>query len=286
MPRAETVSTPPTLGAGRRQSYSFPPLGNMIQNTQVPSTLVKGRMDGTGQNAWLTITDTGAPPNPRGATVYQGRPAVAVTSTSTTGTQFQVNFAGLQRPLAMPFQDTISPGCNFQGIDDFWCWSYSAILAFDAIPGAIIGDVGICIGTGTRAAIRDAATLFAGIEFGPTGVGTIGVIIREVDGVAPTFTGNVAGVADMTDYHKYEIRLIGPTLTAQAKAQFLIDDRVQLERNFGPASGMPPQSVAGGNCGYNPALINLKASAAGTVRMYHLSNGMTVCAAPTEAALL
>jgi hypothetical protein len=168
-----------------------------------------------------------------------------------------------------------------QYVDDCWCWSVSAILAFDAIPGAITGDIGLCVGVGTRCVIRGASQ-FAGMEIGPTNTGVIGVIVRQNDAGA-TFTQNLAGVADMTQWHKYEIRLLGPTAQGEAQAKFLIDDQPQLALNYGAGTVLPDQKQGTG-LGFTPGLINLAANAA-TTRMYIATDTVVVCCATEESAL-
>jgi hypothetical protein len=209
-----------------------------------------------------------------------------MTSNAATGYECTPNFGGINRPLIMPFQDTQTPNVSYEGVDDYWCWSLSAVLAFDALPGAITGDLGIAVGVGTRAKIRDVGSLFAGIEFGPTNTGVITAFARQLDGGPATLNQPVIGVADITVFHKYEIRLIGPTRAAQAQAKFLIDGTPQLSVPWGPGTVLPFQTLAApSNIGFTPAVINFNANA-GTTRMYLIPNGVTVCAASTEDALL
>ena len=283
----ETVTSPPTLGAGRRYSYNLPnPSAFLTVNTFQNSDQVQARPGSIAQaNSWNFI-DTGAPPAPRGGVIYNGRVALALTSNTTpTGTQWSPNFGGINRPYIMPFQEVRAAAGSPQTIDDAWCWSFSAILAFDAMPGAVAGDVGIAIGVGNRTAIRSATQQLAGIELGPTGVGTVGVICRQTDTGAVTLAQNIAGVADMTKYNRYEIRLLGPTPTGEASVKFLINGNPQLTLNYGAGTVLPSQKLVGSNLGFTPGLINLAASAAGTVRMYIVPNSVVVCCAPEEAAL-
>lgn len=281
MTRRETVTTPPTLGAGRRYSYNYPTIGRSTVNNVPTSDSVTPRPGGGRLQSFWGAFDTGAPPAPRGAVIYNGRVAWALTSDlSPSGTQLSPSFSGTNRPLTMPYA-TVKTTANLQGVDDAWCWSLSAILAWDAIPGAITGDLGLCLGVGTRCVIR-GVNQFAGLEFGPTGVGTLGVICRQADAGAVTFAANVAGVADMTVYHRYEIRILGPTLTAEAQVKFMIDNATQLTLPYGAGTVLPDQKQ--GSLGMTPGLINLSANAA-TTRMYVVPNSVTVASAPTEDAL-
>lgn len=287
MSRFETVTNPPTLGAGRRYSYNLPnPSAFLTVNTFQSMDQVEPRPGATAQaSAWNQV-DTGAPPAPRGGVIFKGRVALALTSDTTpTGTQYSPNFGGINRPFTMPFQTVRQVAGAPQFLDDCWCWSVSAVLAFDAMPGAVTGDVGLVVGVANRTAIRSATQQLAGMEIGPTGVGTVGVVVRQTDAVAVTVAQNIAGVSDVTQYHKYEIRLLGPTAGGEASVKFMIDGQAQLTLNYGAGTLLPDQKIAGSFLGFTPGLINLAASAAGTVRMYVVPNSFVIACAPEESAL-
>lgn len=280
MTRNETVTTPPTLGAGRGQSYNYPTIGRSTTNNVPTSDAVSPRPGGGRLQSFYALDVTGAPPAPEGATIYNGRVAWAITSNAGTGRQARPNFAGTNRPLTVPCQ-TVKGAANFQGIDDAWCWSVSAILAFDAIPGPITGDIGLTVGVGTRCQIRGAAAL-AGIEFGPTGVATLGVICRQTDAGPVTLAQDVAGVTDMTAYHRYEIRFVGPTANAEAQIKFVIDGGTQLVLSYGAGTVLPDQKQ--GTLGFTPGVLNMAALAA-TTRMYFVPNSLVIASGPVEEAL-
>lgn len=288
MSRLETVTSPQTLGAGRITSWSFPILG--IQNTGSTGGGVTAQVgrpiahinDIQSGAAGLNQVITGVPPNPQGWIQYKGRVAFQITSNTGTGKTWTPNFA-TQQAFVMPFQNVKGTG-NPSKAEDFACWSFSGILAFDAIPGPIVGDVGITLGVGTRAEIRGAA-LFAGIELGPSDVGTISVIARQADGGALTLNQVVTNTLDLTLYHEYELRIIGATSTAEAQLKVLIDGSVLAVIPWGAGTVLPDHVVGGaGNLGFTAGVINKSANAA-TVRMYVLPYGFTICAAPTELDL-
>lgn len=282
MTRLETVTAPVTLGAGRHYAYRYPTIGVGTTNAFSNMDVATGRPGGQRAQSFWGQFDTGASPAPKGSTIYNGRVGVALTSnTVPTGTQLSPSFAGTNRPLTMPFQTVRAASGSPQYVDDCWCWSFSALLAFDAIPGAITGDVGLCVGVGTRCVIR-GVNQFAGIEFGPTNVGTLGVICRQVDAGAVTLAQNVTGVADMTLWHKYEIRLLGPTAQGEASVKFMIDGQTQLALSYGAGTVLPDQKQ--GSLGFTPGLINLNANAA-TTRMYIAADSVSVCCATEESAL-
>lgn len=285
MTRTESVTTPPVLGAGRRFSYNYPSIGPGTTGTTPAGDALTARPGGIVSSSYFTVTNVGAPPNPRGAVIYNGRVAWSLTSNTGTGTRIVPNFGGTNRPMAMPFQTTQTPGASFQGIDDYWCWSISAVFAFDAIPGVITGDIGLAVGSGNRADIRGASA-FEGMEIGPTGVGTVGVIVRQLDAGPVTLAQNVAAGLDLTAYHRYEIRLVGPTTTTEAAVKFLIDGVLQLSVPYGAGTVLPIQrGSVGSNLGMTPGVLNIEAAGAATTRMYFAPNSLVVSAAPTEDAL-
>jgi hypothetical protein len=229
---------------------------------------------------------TGAPPAPRGMVIYNRRVALAMTSTTApTGYALVCNFAGVNRPLVMPMatERMVGGGGGLLNVDDMACWSVSAILAFDALPGEVTGDIGVVIGSATRGTPRFSSV--AGMEIGPSNTGVTSVFCRAVDGGPVTFNQVTPLQPDHTKWNKYEIRLISATDQGDARAKFFINDRLQFSIAW--PGVLPSQAeVAPNSIGFTPCVINHAASAAGTSRMYCSTYGMCVCAAPNEAALL
>lgn len=283
--RIDTVTSPVTLGAGRRQSYSYPALGQ-LQSLNVPGgDAINPRPGGTPSPSFWLVQNTGAPPAPVGAIIYLDRVTWAITSSTGTGTLLVPNFGGVNRPLTMPFQTERAVSGSMQGVDDYWCWSLSCILAFDAIPGVVTGDLGITIGVGTRAEIRGAAQ-FGGVEIGPTAPNTIGVVVRQADGGAVTLVQDIATGFNVTVFHKYEIRLLSPTLNGEARIKFLIDNVPLLSVPYGVGTVLPSQNSGGvSTIGFTPGIANKIAVPGSTTRMYLPPYGMTVASAPIEEAL-
>jgi hypothetical protein len=288
MSRGETVTTPSTPGAGRRMSYSWPACGRTsVSAISANGGDVTGRPNGISLASYYLNTTTGAPPAPVGMQIYKRRVAWAMTSSTGTGFQAVPNFGGVNRPLVMPFQN-IRGAYSPLGIDDFACWSIAAILAFEPIPGVVTGDLGIAIGSGTRFNVRLPANQFAGMEFGPTNTGVIGVFARQADLGAPTFNQATPFQPDIREWHKYEIRFIGPSINAEAQAKFLIDGRVQFALPWGAGTVLPAQAEpAPTNVGFTPGIGNREAVPGSTTTMYMAAiNGFVVSSGPTEAALL
>lgn len=282
MARVESMTNPPTFGAGRKMSYRWPAINGGMSTGGLPTmTLTAGRPGELPVGSQWNLNQTGSPPVSVGA-LYKGRIALGLVSSVGTGWTGVPNFTINTRPYVMPIQTTKGP-VSFQGIDDFWCWSHSAILAFDAMPGAVTGDVGITWGVGTAAQIRSAT--LPGIELGPTGVGTVGVVVRATNGGPITFSQNISLPADMTEYHRYEIRYLGPTLSAEGQFKFLIDGQLALVLSYGAGTVLGDQNPFGTNLGYTPGVVNQSASASGNVRMYVVPDSVTICCGPTEASL-
>jgi len=284
--RSETVTSPPIYGAARKVSYAWPATGPIITNT-IPANrqAVQMRAGMLGIGTYWTVTDTGGPPATRGGTVYKGRSAWAITASNVTGTQCSPNFTGTNRPLTMPFQ-SLKGTSDLTDADDLACWSFAAILAYDAIPGAITGDIGLVLGVGTRSNIRGAPT-FAGVCFGPSNTGVMSVFIRQADAGAVTFNQPTPFQPTQTEYNKYEIRLVSPVGNAEACMKFFINGKLQFNLPYGVGTVLPEQSIATAPAflSFTPGIINLNATAAGTTRLYLPPLGVTICAGPTEDAL-
>lgn len=283
MSRFETVTAPPTPGAGRRMSYTYFACGRLtVPNQPSDPSAVTMRPGGTPQSGMGNYITTGAPPAPQGGVIYKGRSVNSITSSAATGRALSPTY--FSTPGIMPFQSTRGPGSNTTLADDFACWSASAILAFDAIPGAITGDIGLVLGVAARFTVRGAANQFAGMEIGPSNTGVISVFIRQTDAGPVTFNQPTPTQPNMTEFHLYEIRLLSATAANEAQAKFLIDGRLQFALNYGPGTVLPDQTETTGLC-FAPSIGNVLAMAA-TTRMYHVPNAFTVKSGPTEGSLL
>lgn len=286
MSRIETVTTPPTPGAARRMCVVYWPPQGYILGSLSGQTSGSFRPSGFSNAAVaLNFAQTGAPPAGSGGQFYKGVLAQALTSNLTSGLVATPNLATL--PLVMPFQN-VRGSADFISteLDDFRIWSASAILAFDAIPGAIVGDIGLAVGSGTRFAVRAAATQFAGMEIGPRNTGQLGVVVRQADAGPITFDQATPDQPDLTEFNLYEIRLYSASPTVEAQAVFLINGRVQFSLPWGAGTVLPDQVFgAGGNLGFTPGIGNFEAFN-GTTRMYVVPGSFVVKAAPNDASLL
>ena len=285
MSRQETVISPLTLGAGRKFSYTWGGYGNTAPNNDPVMTNSTARPTATTDNFWTT-TVTGAPPASRGIAATNGR--IAARWTSNTGTGYELVPNDSTR-LTMPFQTVKGTGTMFN-VDDFYCWSVSAILAFNAIPAAITGDLGLVLSIGarsgapTRGRIRSAT--FAGMMLGPSNTGVTSFIVRQADGGALTFNQQTPTQPDQTQFNRYEIRLVGPTPNAEAQVKVFINNVLQFALPYGAGTVLPDQNQGAGiSMGFVPSLVNFAAAGASTVTMHVPPFGMVVCAAPNEVML-
>lgn len=282
------ITSPPTLGAGRILSWTFPwlshaILGAMPNNnaglTGERPTLVT-LLTGVGA-AGMVLTTTGVPPvtAPSLACVYQGRYCMAVVADGTTGRMWTCHASN--QGGVMPFT-TIKGGIP-GGLEDWNVLEMSAILAFDNPTGPITGDIGFGFCLGGRAQIRLAGVQQMGVEIGPRDVGSIGIIARQADlGAATIDQALPKQPTDMTLWNNYTIRLVGATKTAEGQLKVLVNGIPSFTAAWGTGSLLPEQSSgAVTTYGFMPFMINVKPLAA-TTRMYVPSGGISVRFAPTE----
>lgn len=293
MSRFETVTSPPTLGAGRQMSWAFPLLGAQANAGSFPNNsaaivcqrpMLNGTIIGTGGTGML-VTTVGVPPAtaPSLACMYKGRYCISLNSDATTGRTWVINAAASMPGAVMPFVTV--KGAQPSGLEDWGVWELSAILAFDQPAGPITGDIGFGVGVSTRTQIRLAGVQQAGIEVGPRDVGSIGIIARQTDLGATTIDQALAvQPADLTLFNNYKIRLISATATSEAKLKVLVNGQLGFSASWGAGSLLPEQALASGAYGFCPFMVNLKAFA-GVTRMYVPHGGISVRAAPTEGAL-
>lgn len=289
MTRHETVTSPAVLGAARQVSYCWLPfafsnVGAQATNRDASSNRQWGAAN-FGGIAAVNVTTTGAPPAGDGLQLYLGRVTYAITSnTVPTGRILTPNFATNQA-WVLPFQNVKGAASDSTPPDDCAVWSISLICAFDALPGAVTGDIGLTLGVGTRAEIRGTAA-FAGIIFGPSNTGVISLFCRQADGGAVTFNQAAAGAPDMTKFHRYELRLLSATAASEARLKAMIDGVTYFNLPWGAGTVLPDQQLGGaGNIGLTAAIINKNATAAGTARIYCAHRGLVICSANDENSL-
>ncbi len=281
MSRGETVVSPSVLGAARRQSFMSPGFQGTSTNAFGTQSDASSRQSDMGQGNGFVLTTTGAPPAGFGGQVYQGRATYALTSNTNTGHTIAGghSFIGTQRSAG---------NVNIVGNFDWACWELSAVLAFDALPGAINanGQLGLQYGSGnyTQVGFGTGPTQ-AGFFFGPTGTGTLGVTVRTTDGGAIALQQAVTS-PDQTKWHRYAIRLISASGAAEAQAKFLVDGQVLLTLQWGAGTVLPSQinTFVAPRIGFTPSLTNLNVNA-GTTRMYVANNSFQIVSGPTEDAL-
>lgn len=289
--RIETVTSPPTLGAGRVWSWTFPFLGTTNAGSMPNS--VAGLI---GQRPLLNnvINQTAAPgmsrflvgvPPTTGnslACIYQGRYCISVNSDGTTGQGWTIANTNSAQGV-MPFV-TVKGG-QPPGLEDWNVWELSAILAFDQVAGAVTGDIGFGFSISTRAIVRSGPQ--AGVEVGPRNVGSIGIVSRQTDAGGLTIDQALTvQPTDFTLWNNYTIRLIGATANSEAQLKVLVNGTPAFTANWGAGSLLPEQSLGGATAyGFCPFIVNSKAVAGSVSRMYVPTGGVSVRAAPTEDML-
>lgn len=285
MSRLESVVSPLVPGAGRKFSYTWGVFGATSSGSDPIGTRTNARPGSVADVLW-TMTVTGAPPVTRGITTTNGR--VAERMTSNTGTGYEAYPQNNTR-FTMAFQ-TVKGTANLSNVDDFFCWSVSAVLAWNAIPGAITGDTGLVIGVGvtglnpTRGRIRGGSRM--GIELGPSNTGALSLIVRQVDGGPLTFDQLTPTQPDLTQFNRYELRLVGPTSSTEAQLKVFVNNVQQFALPWGAGTVLPDQTAGVGvGMGFTPCLVNFAAAGAATVTMHVPPFGLSVCAAPNETML-
>jgi hypothetical protein len=234
---------------------------------------------GTGNGGVLTTI--GVPPAGFGGQVYKGRATQAFTSNTNTGYVASGGhcFIGTQRSAG---------NAAIIGNFDWAVWEFSAILAFDALPGAMNanGQLGLQVGSGnwTQVGFGTAPTQ-SGFFFGPVNTGVIGVTVRTTDGGAITNVA-VSATPNQLEFHRYAIRLLSASGANEAQAKFLVDGSVVQTILWGAGTILPTQvnTFVAPRLGFTPSLCNINVNAA-TTRMYIADNSWQIIAAPTEDAL-
>jgi hypothetical protein len=267
MPRLEQTISPIIRGAGRSLDMSYP----------APQIQVEGNnaigIEWTNRQAYTiwdmgTVTGFGAPPAGSGWKMYKGRIAHRQTGDGVSGGFYLTgsNF-------------TITFGQNKSGAgayaDDFRCWRVTLIAAFDGGVGT--GDTGLEIGPALNYDIRTGTP--PGFRLGPGSAANTLLQIRRNGGGAFTVDQQVAAL-DVTEWHMYEMRFIGATDKNDAIFRAFVDGAQVASFSWG-AGTLLPFFANGSSFGYMIGVGNR-----GTSGVYTAMNGLSVQAAPTEAALL
>jgi len=264
-------------------------MGTIAQNADVNATWGNQRFNNAGNatdtNLWVTNV-VGVPPAGHQGTTYRGRTCWKLTTNTGNGYTFFPNTAA-SRAVQMPIALQKTVGGNPGLMDDYYCFEFSYILAWDVFAGNIspTGDTGITVAVGTRAAIRNGNQ--AGVEFGPinANTGQLGVYIQQTDGAGPTQQTTVSPTNfDYTKWNKLAIRFVGPTQSAEAAVRLLVNDQVQLTVNYGAGTVLPDQ-LLGTGLAFEPTIPHFATQGATTTVMYLSSRGGIVSYAPTEALL-
>lgn len=282
MSRVDTVVSPNPLGVARRQSFMWPAFNTAALNAFGVQTDAASRQSDVGAGNGFVLTTVGAPPAGFGGQNYKGRAAQAYTSNNNTGYVVSGGHTFIQTQR--------STGSVPILVNSDWAvWEFSAILAYDTLPGAVNanGQIGLQYGSGnwTQPLFGTAPTQ-SGFNFGPVdAAGTFAVRVRTTDGGAVT-TVAAGSVANYIEWHRYAIRLVSASGANEAQAKFLVDGTVVLTIPWGAGTVLPTQvnTFVAPRLGYTPSLTNLNYNAA-TSRMYVAMNSTQIIAAPTEDAL-
>jgi hypothetical protein len=282
--RAESVVSPVPSGVARHWSVAYPGMESFVNNVVPVGTNGMNRLSSVNFNDFANGVG-GAPPAPQGSTFYKGQVAWRITGGAAATRALEPVLSAVV-PFQVYFQ-MVKGTAPMYGLDEFCCWRIAALMAFDNPAGAIAGDVGLSLCPGASIAIRAANQ--AGIEYGPRTTGNIGVTVRAVDAGALTFDANLAAnfqPADMTDWHLYEMRIIGADVNAEAVIKFLIDGVTCLTLPWGAGTVLPVFPDVANRLGFHPGIQVRAPVAAGYGMWLAMPGGWMMSAGPTEDSLL
>lgn len=196
--------------------------------------------------AFLTARTTGAFPATTGQSRLSGNSVAGAVSQTSGGTGTQglvkynnqasctlVNAAGPDLsavtwalPIVYPFLDRLGGGADFNSVYDLVVWRCQFIMAFPNIPGSIPAgaDIGMLMCAANQTNLNGTR---GGVLFGPRDNNTIGLGVRRVNGggytVDTTMSLAAAGIADLTNFNLYELRLLNATPTRNALLKAFIN---------------------------------------------------------------
>lgn len=265
----DVTGTPPVRGAGRTVDIVWP----------APTLLTVGTISigisyldrqGVCINDRGTLSTFGVQPAGSGWTLYRGRIANKITGSGTSGS-FHLGgdtFYFPQNRLATLFND------------DLACWRIACMSATDTSAGVGTGDPGgVEVGSANNFNLR-ASAANPGYRLGPTSNTQISCQVRQNGGGAFTIDQVVATVADVADYHLYEMRFIGATNARDGIFRCFVDGQQVFSASYG-AGTLLPSWGNGATLGYTWGAGNRASTA-----VYIPICGLQVSAASSEAALL
>lgn len=174
---------------------------------------------------------------------YKGRTAIRNRCTSVTvNTGPRINMPGIAYPT---MQKT---PVDLTSSDDFNVFSYRALLAFDRLAGALLtpaaNDYGFGLCPGGGQPYSSGQTTAPGCAFRFNNAGSLDYRSRIAGGGAGNdYTQAIAlpNGFDETQWHWYEIRLLGANAQRNALLRLYIDAALLLELDIG--GGVPAQAI-------------------------------------------
>ena len=265
----DVTGTPPVRGAGRTVDITWP-APNLQTNGTISIGITYLDRQGIGTGDRGTLSSFGVQPAGSGWTLYRGRVANKITGSGTSGSWHTGGdtFYFPQNRLSTLFQD------------DLCCWRITSICAVDTSAGVGTGDPGgLEVGSNNAFNLR-ASLANPGYRLGPTSATQISCQVRQNGGAAFSIDQVVATVADVADWHMYEMRFIGATNARDGIFRCFVDGVQVFSASYG-AGTLLPSWGNGAILGYTWATGNRASTAT-----YHPMNAIQVSAATSEAALL
>lgn len=266
--RLESLISPPIRGAARTQDTSYPSMQTQTVGDVSVGINFIDRQQLLNQDRGTT-TNFGVQPAGSGWDLYRGRVTNKITGSGTSGGFY---LTGSEWAIYFP-QNKV--GGNFQ--NDMRCWRVVAILAYDS-TGLGAGDSGLEIGPALNYDMVTGTP--PGFRLGPFAPGSIGVQVRQNGGGAFTINQAVAAVADVADFHAYEMRFIGATDKLDAVFKCFVDGTQVFAASWG-AGTLLPNWANGASLGYMVGIGNRGGNAAFIPKL-----GLQIASAATEDGLL
>lgn len=269
----EAIVSPFAPGSGRKRDYTWPDWLT-LSGAAFAGINIRDRASVTNTTSGLFTTPAGASIN---VGVVNGVPCARfINTTLNTGAVFGFDQGGRCHPRLT------AAGNNMDGSqDDYTAYRLYAIM---------------------RAANTPSSASDNGLQLQNSGNATLGIIVGNLPGFAVQFDntggcslfmhGNTSNqtfplrtVADgylNTDFHCYEMRIIGAGPTSDAVFKVLIDNQIKFQATWGAGSNLPTPNTVGGNQ-FNGFVPNIQCQAAAQ----EIDVALFRCQwAPTEAALL
>lgn len=266
----EAIVSPFSPGSGRKRDYTWPDwnasmggaAGNVLRDRVGDNNTTSGALS-TGAGAVINL-----------GIVNQTPVARFINTTLNLGAVFTMDQGGRCHPRLTAAGNSVS-GAQ----DDYGAYRVYAVMRAVATPTSA-SDNGLQLTNSNNATLGLIVGAIPGFAIQYDNTGNCSLLVRG----AALNTFALRTVADgylNTDFHCYEIRILGATATSDAVCKVLIDNVVKFQQTWAPGTILPTPNSPGGN-NFNGFSTNIQCQGAGQeidVALYRCQW------APTETAL-